>query len=421
MEKQFVTTSESPQVLITVGGSLRLKGTDTLEVIAKTENSDNLSLEQQGESIVVNCASDCMVRVPRQAIVKISCVNGNAIIKGLEGELTITEVDGNLTLRNAGPVNLDKVMGEISAKHVDGDFKINEVNGNAVVSDVQGCFNVASEINGNLKLDDVEGCAKAKVNGNITLRLDPAPGEKYEFEADDNLLCRLPVDASVKVHVTRAGGSIKVDFKECEKSSEGMTCCEMTLGEGDSDLTLSAGGNVIITHQAPDWEMSDNFDADLGSEFEGMANEIGEQVSRQVEAHMEMLEKQMEAQMSHLSTTLGSVGLSAEAAERVAQRAREAGERAAARAQERMQRAQERMQRKMEAAKRKAEQHAHFAERHTRAHERRSWEFQWPGSSPESVSEPVSDDERMVILRMLEEKKISLEQAEALLAALEGK
>jgi len=370
MEKQFVTTSESPQVLITVGGSLRLKGTDTLEVIAKTENSANLSLEQQGESIVVNCASDCMVRVPRQAIVKISCVNGNAIIKGLEGELTITEVDGNLTLRNAGPVNLDKVMGEISAKHVDGDFKINEVNGNAVVSDVQGCFNVASEINGNLKLDDVEGCAKAKVNGNITLRLDPAPGEKYEFEADDNLLCRLPVDASVKVHVTRAGGSIKVDFKECEKSSEGMTCCEMILGEGDSDLTLSAGGNVIITHQAPDWEMSDNFDADLGSEFEGMANEIGEQVSRQVEAHMEMLEKQMEAQMSHLSTTLGSVGLSAEAAERVAQRAREAGERAAARAQERMQRAQERMQRKMEAAKRKAEQHAHFAERHTRAHER---------------------------------------------------
>jgi len=421
MEKQFVTTSESPQVLITARGNLRLKGTDTQEVIAKTDDSDNLSFEQKGESIVIECASDCMVRVPRQAIVNINCVNSDAIIKGLEGELTITEVDGNLTLRNVGPVTLVTVSGDISAKHVDGDFHINEVNGSVDVRDVQGCFNIASEINGNLKLDDVEGCAKAKVNGNITLRLDPAPGEKYEFEADGNLLCRLPIDASAKVHVTRAGGSIRVDFTECDKPTEGMSSCEMTLGEGDSEVTLSAGGHVIITHQAPDWEMSDNFDADLGSEFEGMANEIGEQVSRQVEAQMEMLGKQMEAQMSHLSTTLGTIGLSAGATERIAQRAREAGERAAARAQERMQRAQERMQRKMEAAKRKAELRANFGERHTRSHERRSWEFQWPGSSPESVSEPVSDDERLVILRMLEEKKISLEQAEALLAALEGK
>jgi hypothetical protein len=33
----------------------------------------------------------------------------------------------------------------------------------------------------------------------------------------------------------------------------------------------------------------------------------------------------------------------------------------------------------------------------------------------------VSDEERLTILRMLEEKKISLEEAEKLLAALEGR
>jgi hypothetical protein len=35
--------------------------------------------------------------------------------------------------------------------------------------------------------------------------------------------------------------------------------------------------------------------------------------------------------------------------------------------------------------------------------------------------EPVSDDERMVILRMVEQGKISVADAEKLLAALEGK
>jgi hypothetical protein len=35
--------------------------------------------------------------------------------------------------------------------------------------------------------------------------------------------------------------------------------------------------------------------------------------------------------------------------------------------------------------------------------------------------EPVTEEERLMILRMLEQKKITLEEAEILLSALEGK
>jgi hypothetical protein len=44
-----------------------------------------------------------------------------------------------------------------------------------------------------------------------------------------------------------------------------------------------------------------------------------------------------------------------------------------------------------------------------------------PGSfPPEAANEPISDEERMTILKMLQEKKITSEQADKLLAALEG-
>jgi hypothetical protein len=49
--------------------------------------------------------------------------------------------------------------------------------------------------------------------------------------------------------------------------------------------------------------------------------------------------------------------------------------------------------------------------------------FNWdllPGS-PAEAGQPVSDEERLAILRMLREKKITLEEAEKLLGALEGK
>jgi hypothetical protein len=50
--------------------------------------------------------------------------------------------------------------------------------------------------------------------------------------------------------------------------------------------------------------------------------------------------------------------------------------------------------------------------------------FVWPLSESEQSDSPVdtiSDEERLLILKMLEEKKISAEEADQLLAALEGR
>ena len=58
----------------------------------------------------------------------------------------------------------------------------------------------------------------------------------------------------------------------------------------------------------------------------------------------------------------------------------------------------------------------------SRQHGRR-FAFNWSpgyGTPPVPPSEPVSDEERMAILKMLQEKKITAEEAEQLLSALEG-
>jgi hypothetical protein len=119
---------------------------------------------------------------------------------------------------------------------------------------------------------------------------------------------------------------------------------------------------------------------------------------------------------------LSAAKLSEEQARRIEDRAREASERANARAQDRIRHAQERMEQKLERAQRKIENKAQAHERAAR-HGRHSWSFTIP-TPPNPVippGEPVSDDERLMILRMLEQKKISMEEAEELLSALEGK
>ena len=422
MDKQFVTTSASPHIILDVSGDLRLKGQDDFEVVAKSDNPDNISLEAHDDQVKIYSTGDCIVRVPRLASVQIQTAHGDAVIKALEGELTVDRVDGSLELRNVGETKITRVNGDLVARNVDGKFNVESISGNVTARSIQGDFTVTGIIDGNLNLSDVSGSVKASVNGNIMVRLDPAPGHKFEFSANGNLFCRLPEDASVEISVPRAG-QVRVDLPGIHASAPVQSPYALTLGEGDAKLTLSAGGNVVLDTHAPNWDMED-FDIDMGEEVNRMADSVSEQISQQVDSQVRMIENQLNAQLSSLSMRLSAANLSEDQARRIEERARQASERAAARAQERMRRAQEKMEQKMSAMQRRMEMRnrerdRERAERHTHRH----WNFNipTPPEPPTPAGEPVSEDERLMILHMLEEKKISMEEADQLLSALEGK
>jgi hypothetical protein len=79
---------------------------------------------------------------------------------------------------------------------------------------------------------------------------------------------------------------------------------------------------------------------------------------------------------------------------------------------------------KVAAAQRKADRKARAAAARAARKERQSrgergYTIMPP--PPSKPVDPVSEEERMMILQMLQDKKISVEQAEKLLAALEGR
>jgi len=121
-----------------------------------------------------------------------------------------------------------------------------------------------------------------------------------------------------------------------------------------------------------------------------------------------------------------SVGPGRVNAEEIAARARRATEKA----RRKVEIAQRRMERQAEAAQRRAAEHA-------KSHKKwRGFGFTIdaplspaaprpavaprPPAPPVPPVEPISNDEHMTILRMLEQRKITVDQAEKLLAALEG-
>ncbi|HEX9617175.1 MAG TPA: hypothetical protein VGA03_07135 [Anaerolineales bacterium] len=419
MEKQVIHTSADPKILLEVSGDLTIKGWDEQEVVAKSASGESLTVDQVEDQVKIACEADCTVRVPYQAKVRVNSLGGNGIIKSLDGPLDIEQVSGDLLLRSVGATRINQVGGDLTAKNINGDFQVDTVKGDATARDVQGDFIVQTEIGGNMVLKDFDGSASAFARGDVTLSFDPSPGNNYRFEAGGNMVCRIPSDASLKIEITRARQVVsKIPGAQQVSPSEGPRV--FTLGEGDSELVIAAGGDVVLSDLPRDWEV-DDIEVEIGQDFESMAATITDQVTQQIEAQMEMLEHQLESQFGNIANILNTAGLSAQKAERMSERAREASERAQARAQEKLQRAQEKLQRKLESARRRAEMRARTAERAARDRRRRPEPFEWKPPQAETPREPVTDEERMMILQMLEQKKITTEEAEQLLAALEGR
>jgi hypothetical protein len=420
MDKKFVTTSAAPRIFLDIGGDLTLKGQDSFEVIAKSDNPNELIIESQDDQVNIRYQGDCNLRVPRAASVQVTAVHGDGMIKAVDGEITIDTIHGDLELRNVGATRISNVNGDLEAKNVEGNLSMNSVKGDVSIRGVQGDFTITKRVSGNLNLSDVGGNATASASGNIFLRLDPAPGHTYEFNSDGNVFCRLPTDASAEISVPKAS-QVMVDLPGIHASAPVQAPYALTLAEGDAKILLSAKGNVILDTYTPDWDTED-FDLNIDSEVNGMADAVSQQIAQQVDSQVRMIEDQLDAQLSSLTMRLNAASLSEEQARRIEDRARQASERANVRAQERIRRAQERMDHKLAAAQRKIESKAHAQERASR-HEHQNWSFTIP-TPPKPASppgEPVSEDERLMILRMLEQKKITMEQAEELLSALEGK
>jgi hypothetical protein len=435
MDQIVLVTGEAPEVVLpSIGGDLRLSGWEQNQFQAESDEDRSLTAEQKNGNITLHCHADCTVRVPRRARLRIQHVGGDARVKSVEGPVEIQNVGGDLVLRRTVEVAVGNVSGDLSAKKIDGSLRIGAVGGDVSARSVAGEFQ-ADTVGADLYLRDLDAGARARVGADVILNLDFAPNHTYEFKAGGDILCRVPPDASVKLEL-HAGGEISVDAMGAQVTGNAHSKW-VTLGTGEAQVKLDAGGDLSITSLTADPEAMGDFGEHFGEEFgvmaEELASQIETQIESQIEAQMADFEKQLSERMANLNFGMGGAHVNAE---EIAARAQHAAERVAAQARRQAKAAQRKAERQADAVRRRAEAAQRRAERMAERHQRhaehkpkfgRGFPFNFevprppkPPMPPTPPSEPVSNDERMTILRMLEQGKITVDQAEKLLAALEG-
>lgn len=366
-------------VIKNVSGSLHLKGWEQERARIDFPHGDD-SYSQEDDQLTVSSSGDCLMRVPRDVQLKIERVAGNAHISGVAGEINLESVGGSLTLKRVGSTTIEKVSGNLTARNLSGDIEIEKVHGNATLRNVQGEIN-AKEVGGNLSIREAGPRVVAKALGNANLRLNPPDDANYQISCNGNAYCRIetPINANVALK-----SKSKRIFIHSDEGSQDLKSAmhKLSFGKGKAKVLIDAKGHIDFRSKDVLDDFSFAVDMDFGEDFGSVIDEISDQVGAQMEIQLEALNNQLES---------------------LSERMQVSGDRAVRKAQ-----------RKVEAAQRSLE-------KRMRARGQRGPRATSTGSPHTPFGEPVSEEERMKVLEMVQDKKISVEEAEILLATLEGR
>jgi hypothetical protein len=430
MFEQTIETSGTPHITITkCAKNLLVRGKDGAQVTVRVDGeAEDLTLEQEGETLTLSASEDCEITCPIDSTLTTQTCHGNAKIDGMAGTLGLETVHGNLTLKDVGPTEFTRVDGNLYVRDVGGVLRGKAVGGNARVRDVEGeC--ALEKINGNLHARDVDGdlqgetvggnahvddvrgqCAVKKVGGNLTFdevqggmmaeqvggnaHVNPpfAPGATYRIVTGGNLNIRIPENASLRLALRASGGvRSKVAGLTLERAN-GET--RGVLGDGEASLEAQAGGSITLRGWGTAHGSFGEFEFNM--DFLDDLEDIGPMIEARMGEAMAQLEIRLEEGLGQFDGEKLRLKIeraaekSARVAERAAEEVRRAAEKEAQRARMRAERAQ------------------------------RRWE-RASGRKRRARPEPVSQEEQLRVLRMVEQGKITPEQAADLLEAMKGR
>ncbi len=336
---------------------LTIEGWSEPRVMLDCDEEPKVEVLDQG--ITFSAEDDLCLKVPFNAKVEVLWAGADLIVRDIKSAVAIHESAGDVILRHCDSADLGTVKGDLKVRDLGGDLKAQSVAGDAKLRHVLGA--VELEAGGDVRIEHPVSRAQIRAGGDASVAILPKPGSENSIVAHGDLRCYLPSGASVVVE-GKVGGDSFVRFPAAGKETQPATengSLPLTLGKGEARLRLEAEGDLWIGG----W-----MDVDSWGEWRELGRDMG----------------QMGMEFGMLAGEFG----------RWVER----------NMHDKFSEYDKRLRRKMEENK--------FAQ------DRRRYSWNAP-SQPAQSTPGAGESERLSILDMLQKGKITVDEAERLLTALE--
>ncbi len=326
--------------------------------------------------------SSCTLAIPAGAALRAGRIEGSVRLKNLTGPTTIEHLDGHCAARRIGALSVGFIEGEVRIRDSQEPQSFGRIMGHCTLRDILAPI-TAEHIEGHFLGSNIPAGARIdRIDGNVTIRTHFAPGSESVFgQIAGSVVISVPADASVRF-IIESESRLQLD-RNLQAVREG-TERVVVIGEGAAVVRLSAKGAIRIKGWGYYREERD-FDRSF-DDFHMKMDDVFTQIDAQLQGFGPDLDLLPEHVRGRVSRKLGEA------------------------------------RRKMESARRRVQDAVENAQRTVDVPYVSRMDIPPAPGMPGVMKriEPVSEQERMLVLQMLEQGKITVQQAQQLLNALEG-
>ncbi len=383
--QQMISVEPDVTIVVKAHGNLDVQGWEHPEVGIVTDINVQ-KIRHENKLLRMLFVEDCELSIPQDGRLIIERVSGNARLRNLTNQLTINKVQGSLAIQNAKTVTISRVSDNCILENIEGAIEIGKVGENLKGKNLRSSIKT-ERISGSIQLNSVGGKLDLRSEEHIEVGLTEQNHETINLRSSDNVLLHLPINPNASLQIKSSGEYIVVDVGENQKKIH-ENRCEIRLGDGSQKISIDSGNRVRVTGEVLD-------EKELQRLFDEL-DVLWKKVKEDSEARRAARAKQVNWEIRMVE---GAAKIAEEAMNGVGVLADQITDEAIIQAEMHVQEALERVEKQI-----------------------RNLGYDiWVDSeksTQEKESADVTEEEKLIVMRLLQQHKISVEEADRLLEAL---
>ena len=197
------------------------------------------------------------------------------------GALAVAALSGDLRLTAGMEARLGRIHGNLNIEKLSGSLQVERGDGDARLSEIGGPAAVGA-LSGDLRASALTGGLSAQVDGDVTLSGPFAAPAVVTIQAGGDIHVSLPADADLRL-AAQAHGRIRSDVP-LTPAADGSPTFSAAVGQGAGRVNLTAEGDIRITQAGSaaagaSWERRGHAGGDPFAELGNLGERIRQQVT----------------------------------------------------------------------------------------------------------------------------------------------
>ncbi|HZU87224.1 MAG TPA: hypothetical protein VFF78_07055 [Anaerolineaceae bacterium] len=251
MSQNVFPINDNTTIVLKMHADFDLQGWDRADASAVCSRRDLRVMQAEGKTLHIECHDDCVLSLPKHVTVMIEHVGGDLNVRNLDNPLTIGHVGGDLSVLDVVSLDADKIGGDVQIFDVPGAVAVRRIGSDLTAFHLGA--SLRADVGGDVALAGLLGDVQLRAGGDIELGLAQFGSQPVYLHAGGDIDLHVPGDINAVLNISCGGMDIDIELGGKSTNYE-KGSLHLQLGQGGGELSLSAGGDVCISDEPMDEE-----------------------------------------------------------------------------------------------------------------------------------------------------------------------